>query len=268
MSSKRRRTTSNSAPEVKKATRLTSRLSEFDTRVTLFEPGPSLVGPISEPTDPDALAEEGDEEAKHNPKEHPRKRVKLEDHEAILIGDLETFAYNDGPATRSMRRGAKTEKTVTQLRVKEDDEDESELPHIANLDSTTTTSRANSPTKLHTPTKSKVKQVPQALAVPHPVPPNWKETYDTIKAMRSRFVAPVDTMGCDQAQTGESEPRVKSSSLYFLEFNPEKKTILSVVTESTLCNARLAYALFSNERRSDKHSNRESSRCVWRKRFP
>jgi len=199
MSSKRRRTTTDSSPEskeVKRTTRLTSRLSEFDKRVTLFEPGPSLLGiskAKSDPNDPDALAE-GDEETKHNPKEHSRKRVKLED-EAVLIGDLETFAYNE-PATPT-RRGAKT-----RLKVKGD---ESEF----NLNSTTSSdSRAKSPTKMHTPSKSKVKQVPQALAVPHPAPPKWKETYDTIKAMRSRFVAPVDTMGCDQAQTGESEPRV------------------------------------------------------------
>jgi len=210
MSSKRRRTTDSSpeSKEVKRTTRLTSRLSEFDKRVTLFEPGPSLLGVSkaeSDPNDPDALVE-GDEETKHNPKEHSRKRVKLEN-EAVLIGDLETFAYN-GPATPT-RRGAKT-----RLKVKGDNKDESEL----HLNSTTPSdSRANSPTKMPTPSKSKVKQVPQALAVPHPAPPKWKETYDTIKAMRSRFVAPVDTMGCDQAQTGESEPRVNLSLFQILQ---------------------------------------------------
>ncbi|EDR10802.1 uncharacterized protein LACBIDRAFT_146613, partial [Laccaria bicolor S238N-H82] len=47
----------------------------------------------------------------------------------------------------------------------------------------------------------------QALKTPHPEPERWKETYDTIKEMRSNFVAPVDTMGCDQAQFKESDPK-------------------------------------------------------------
>lgn len=60
------------------------------------------------------------------------------------------------------------------------------------------------------PTKSprKSKPIQQALETPHPSPPNWKETYDTIKEMRSTFVAPVDTMGCDQAQLKEKDPKV------------------------------------------------------------
>lgn len=57
----------------------------------------------------------------------------------------------------------------------------------------------------------KVKPVPQSLAVPHPAPEKWKETYDTIKQMRSRITAPVDTMGCDQAQFKESNPKVCQS---------------------------------------------------------
>ena len=55
----------------------------------------------------------------------------------------------------------------------------------------------------------KFKAIPQSLAIPHPSPSTWKETYDTIKDMRSRFVAPVDTMGCDRPQLKETE-RLKS----------------------------------------------------------
>lgn len=55
----------------------------------------------------------------------------------------------------------------------------------------------------------KPKPIPQALASPHPAPENWREVYDTIKEMRSRIAAPVDTMGCDQAQRGESDPKVR-----------------------------------------------------------
>ncbi|KAF8801416.1 DNA glycosylase [Phlegmacium glaucopus] len=53
----------------------------------------------------------------------------------------------------------------------------------------------------------KFKAIAQSLAVPHPPPSAWKETYDTIKDMRSRFVAPVDTMGCDRAQFKETDPK-------------------------------------------------------------
>lgn len=52
------------------------------------------------------------------------------------------------------------------------------------------------------------KPVPIALATPHPAPEHWEEVYGLIREMRKKIVAPVDTMGCDQAQFKESEPRV------------------------------------------------------------
>jgi endonuclease-3 len=55
----------------------------------------------------------------------------------------------------------------------------------------------------------KAKPIKQALDIPHPAPNRWQETYDTIKEMRSRIVAPVDTMGCDQAQLKELDPKVR-----------------------------------------------------------
>lgn len=54
----------------------------------------------------------------------------------------------------------------------------------------------------------KPKPIQQSLEVPHPAPPQWRETYNTITQMRSRVVAPVDTMGCDQAQYKEEDPKV------------------------------------------------------------
>lgn len=54
----------------------------------------------------------------------------------------------------------------------------------------------------------KPKPIPTALETPHPAPARWRETYDTIKRMRARIVAPVDTMGCDQAQLKETDPKV------------------------------------------------------------
>lgn len=54
----------------------------------------------------------------------------------------------------------------------------------------------------------KPKPIQQSLKVPHPAPPQWKEAYNMIKQMRTRHVAPVDTLGCDQAQHKETDPRV------------------------------------------------------------
>lgn len=74
---------------------------------------------------------------------------------------------------------------------------------------------ASSPRKVVRAASSpkKPKPIPQALATPHPAPQNWREVYDTIKEMRSRITAPVDTMGCDQAQHKESDPKVRSCSV-------------------------------------------------------
>ena len=57
-------------------------------------------------------------------------------------------------------------------------------------------------------TPKKQKPIQQSLDKPHPTPEHWKQQYDTIKSMRSRVKAPVDTMGCDQAQNGETDPKV------------------------------------------------------------
>lgn len=53
----------------------------------------------------------------------------------------------------------------------------------------------------------KHKPIPQSLDTPHPAPPRWKEAYDSIKEMRAQIVAPVDTMGCEQAQHKEKDPK-------------------------------------------------------------
>lgn len=63
----------------------------------------------------------------------------------------------------------------------------------------------------------KPKAIKQALDKPHPAPEGWRETYDSIKEMRSRFPAPVDTMGCDTAKWKEMDPRVRDT-LHALSF--------------------------------------------------
>jgi hypothetical protein len=60
--------------------------------------------------------------------------------------------------------------------------------------------------KPNLPKKGKI--VKPLITRVHPAPPNWKQTYDMICEMRSRVQAPVDTMGCDQEQVQESDPKV------------------------------------------------------------
>ncbi|KAJ3523329.1 hypothetical protein NMY22_g11489 [Coprinellus aureogranulatus] len=74
------------------------------------------------------------------------------------------------------------------------------------------TDESLAPTPLASPTKGKgkakaQKPVPTALATPHPAPEHWEEVYGLIREMRKKIVAPVDTMGCDQAQYKETDPR-------------------------------------------------------------
>jgi endonuclease III len=61
----------------------------------------------------------------------------------------------------------------------------------------------------------KPKAVKRALEKPHPAPEHWRETYDSIKEMRTRFPAPVDTMGCDTAKWKEMDPRVRDTRRSF-----------------------------------------------------
>jgi len=197
-------------------TQLTSRVSEADPRVTMFEPSSTGEGDerslSTSKGNVGRFSDESDDEVATTTR--IRKRVKLET--GTDLADLEDLAYSPHRSLRKARRTMVHEKA---------DEDEVEYESNISLKrkkrSTTASpskskhSDANaSPSKA----KAKAKPVPQELETPHPAPPNWREVYDMIKAMRSRFVAPVDTMGCAQAQTGEIDPRVGSQPF------PLKKT--------------------------------------------
>ena len=86
----------------------------------------------------------------------------------------------------------------------------------------------------------KPKAIPQSLKTPHPAPENWKETYDAIKDMRARITAPVDTMGCDQAQHKEQDPKVCGPSAHCF-FHGSRN-----VSEPAICDARLAHVIVTN----------------------
>ncbi|KAJ6630302.1 DNA glycosylase [Mycena sp. CBHHK59/15] len=78
----------------------------------------------------------------------------------------------------------------------------------------------------------------KALVTPHPAPPRWREVYDTIKAMRSTTVAPVDTMGCHMAQEKETDPRNKRfATLVSLMLSPQTK---DQVTDAAVGKLRTA----------------------------
>ncbi|KIJ63357.1 hypothetical protein HYDPIDRAFT_134499 [Hydnomerulius pinastri MD-312] len=84
----------------------------------------------------------------------------------------------------------------------------------------------------------KPKAIPQSLDVPHPPPTRWKETYDAIKKMRSRITAPVDTMGCDQAQLKEQDPKnQRFATLVSLMLSSQTK---DEVTDAAVAKLRTA----------------------------
>ncbi len=158
-------------------TQLTSRVSEVNPRVTIFEPSAGE-GDEGSLLTPKGNAERGFSEDEVTTTTRLRKRVKLETGTDLV--DLEDLAkYESNTSLKRKKRGT----TASPSKSK----------------------HSESPSKA---AKAKAKPVPQELETPHSTPPNWREAYDTIKAMRSRFVAPVDTMGCAQAQTGETDPRV------------------------------------------------------------
>ncbi|KAH7905475.1 DNA glycosylase [Hygrophoropsis aurantiaca] len=161
---------------VKRSTRLAARASPYHASVTLFE----ATNPEAKPDiTNDVQNEAGPSTAIDSPRRS--KRIKLEVDTNIQLNDLE-----DTP-----------QKTRTKARVKPDSD-----PDITAMALVTSPLKSLSPKK-----KSKAKPIPQSLATPHPAPARWKETYDIIKEMRSHIVAPVDTMGCDQAQYKEQDPK-------------------------------------------------------------
>ena len=134
------------------------------------------------------------------------KSTKSEANAAVTLFQLDDVVVEESPR-RSKR--VKTEPKIE------------EIPDLEDIVATTSTPRkkatrtklsqdvdAETPTKRDMKSPKKPKPIPQSLETPHPAPESWREVYDTIKEMRSRIIAPVDTMGCDQAQLKESDPKV------------------------------------------------------------
>ncbi|EIN07891.1 DNA glycosylase [Punctularia strigosozonata HHB-11173 SS5] len=86
--------------------------------------------------------------------------------------------------------------------------------------------------------RKKAKPVPQSLEVPHPAPANWEETYNTIRQMRAKITAPVDTMGCERAQDEEKDAKSQRfSTLVSLMLSSQTK---DEVTDAAVKKLRAA----------------------------
>ena len=128
---------------------------------------------------------------------------------------------SSAPGSSAVRRSkrVKVEVVETEEMVNADSAADGELP-IPITDSEGLTSkgkRARSSSRsgrARSTSPRKPKTIKQALEKPHPAPVRWRETYDAIKEMRSRFPAPVDTMGCDTAKWKETDPRVRDEETF------------------------------------------------------
>ncbi|KIM49604.1 hypothetical protein M413DRAFT_407778 [Hebeloma cylindrosporum] len=169
-------------------TRLTSRVSEFNPQVTLFQP--------AEP------------EGSESPRRSKRARTEVKTESIADLEDLKLLSDVPGSSRKH------------------------EVYAVASASSSTPQKReANAP--------KKVKAIRQVLDRPHAAPPNWRETYETIKKMRSRFVAPVDTMGCQQAQVKETDPKNRRyATLVSLMLSSQTK---DEVTNAAVENLREAF---------------------------
>lgn len=117
-----------------------------------------------------------------------------------------------GPSTAPLESDATTEATIgTEATPKKALRTKS--LKVLKVDEELASSSTPEPPKRKRSTASprKPKPIPTALETPHPAPARWQETYNTIKRMRAQIVAPVDTMGCDQAQLKETDPKVPRS---------------------------------------------------------
>jgi len=136
-----------------------------------------------------ALAEDLAAEASEStPAPRRSKRIKAEDDGEVPPTNASAEDFR--AATR--KSGRPTKRVKVERMTEANTEDEAERR--------TKSSRSKAP--------KKQKPIPQSLEKPHPAPEHWREQYDVIKSMRARLKAPVDTMGCDQAQNGETVPKV------------------------------------------------------------
>ncbi|KAL0062483.1 alpha,alpha-trehalase nth1 [Marasmius tenuissimus] len=148
--------------------------------------------------------------------ERPTKRVKLEEHydSEFVQGSSQDLTPLAEETPKKRKKARKTTSVVA----------ESKETILA------------SPSPSKTPRKQK--PIRQSLEKPHPAPENWQEVYEKIREMRRHIVAPVDTMGCDQAQSVEQNPQNKRfTTLVSLMLSAQTK---DEVTDAAVSKLRTA----------------------------
>ncbi|KAL4263582.1 Endonuclease III [Pleurotus pulmonarius] len=180
-------------------TRLAARASPYHPSVTLFE----AKDPTNSTPDVDNVAE-ASKTSPSTPRRPRARRVKVEE-DVVDIEDMVVIKSETEADPSSLAESSKVKKSKPSTRVK---------------------------------SPRKPKAIQQSLDKPHPAPEHWKETYDAIKEMRSKIVAPVDTMGCDQAQYKETEPKnQRFATLVSLMLSSQTK---DEVTDAAVSNLREA----------------------------
>jgi endonuclease-3 len=133
---------------------------------------------------------------------------------AVTLFKLENSDGDSEPGPSTLLRHSKRVKVEAIVKVEDvvhgDEYEELSIP-ATKAPSASAADKGKKARSGRTPSRSpqKPKAIKQALEKPHPAPEQWRETYDAIKEMRSRYPAPVDTMGCDTAKWKEMDPRVR-----------------------------------------------------------
>ena len=181
---------------------------------------------------------DSDDDSEAAPRRSPRKRQRVEpktepvEHESSLtpksddessLTSLGESDYEDVPAPSAGTRLAKfayssrpsraTAKTPTkQLKLEETLGMPIQGSPSEDNDIKTSARKvkvSKSPSKKATnPSPRKKKGIVMELDKPHPAPPNWERQYRLIEEMRANVQAPVDTMGCAKAMSGEGDLKV------------------------------------------------------------
>ena len=190
----RKRNASNALLDV---TKIIERPSTFNSNVTLFEPGDFQIAPYTI---------DSPRRSKRIRGYVPPKTEKTVGNELLEpkkedIEDALPCSDPQGTILKTSRRRIKVEVNASEgLLLSSKDLVVSPPSPVKKVKDEETLSGSTSP--------KKQKLLRMNLDVPHPAPARWKEAYSAIQEMRSLYVAPVDTMGCDKAQVPETNPKV------------------------------------------------------------
>ncbi|KAM5542812.1 hypothetical protein V8D89_003773 [Ganoderma adspersum] len=231
---------------MKRRASLIGRPSPFHAGVTLFEPNDTVPGTTvrrskrlrvtedlesvsADAVHPPGSANQDSCDQKDGSHSSPMALLSPEDGVRAGSGARPLGRNLKAPTTKGTGRGTKP---PAGIKAQDSEEDLPTTP------STSLPHAEERPKPKRASSSRKPKAIPTALATPHPAPARWRETYDIVKRMRARIVAPVDTMGCEQAQLKESEPKnQRFSTLISLMLSSQTK---DEVTDAAMTKLRAA----------------------------